>query len=49
VLAMPTEVERMDALGIEPTIAGPDELTALIRSDLAKWGPAVEKSGMAKE
>lgn len=49
VLAMPAVLERMDTLGIELIVAGPDELAALIKSDLAKWGPVVEKSGMAKE
>jgi tripartite-type tricarboxylate transporter receptor subunit TctC len=41
--------ERLDALGIELTVGGPDQLAALIKSDLAMWGPVVAKSGMAKE
>ena len=49
VLAMPAVLERLDALGIEITIGGPDELAALIKSDLATWGPVVKKSGIAKE
>ena len=49
VLAMPAVQERLDALGIELTVGGPDQLAALIKSDLATWGPVVAKSGMAKE
>ena len=49
VLALPAVQERLDSLGIEVTVGGPDELAALIKSDLATWGPVVEKSGMAKE
>jgi len=49
VLAMPVVQERMDTLGVELTVGGPDELAALVKSDLEKWGPVVEKSGMAKE
>ena len=49
VLAMAAVQERLDALGIELTVGGPDQLTALIKTDLATWGPVVAKSGMAKE
>jgi len=49
VLALPAVQERLDALGIDVSVAGPDELAALIKSDLAIWGPVVDKSGMAKE
>ena len=49
VLAMPAVQERLDALGVELTVGGPDQLAALVKSDLAMWGPVVEKSGMAKE
>ena len=49
VLALPAVKERMDALGIELTVAGPDELADLVRSDIAKWGPVVERSGLIKE
>ena len=49
VLAMPAVQERLDALGIELTVGGPDQLAALIKSDLATWGPVVAKSGIAKE
>jgi tripartite-type tricarboxylate transporter receptor subunit TctC len=49
VLALPEVQERMDALGIELTVAGPDELADLVRSDIAKWGPVVERSGLIKE
>jgi tripartite-type tricarboxylate transporter receptor subunit TctC len=49
VLAMPAVQERLDALGIDVTVGGPDQLAALIKSDLATWGPVVAKSGMAKE
>jgi tripartite-type tricarboxylate transporter receptor subunit TctC len=49
VLAMPVVQERLDTLGIELTVGGPDQLAALIKSDLATWGPVVAKSDMAKE
>jgi tripartite-type tricarboxylate transporter receptor subunit TctC len=49
VLALPAVQERLDSLGIEVTVGGPDQLAELIKSDLATWGPVVEKSGMAKE
>ena len=48
-LALPAVQQRLDALGIEVTVGGPDQLAELIKSDLATWGPVVEKSGMAKE
>jgi len=49
VLALPAVQNRLDTLGIELTVGGPDELAALVKSDLETWGPVVEKSGMAKE
>ena len=49
VLAMANVQERLDTLGVELTVGGPDQLAELVRSDLATWGPVVEKSGIAKE
>jgi tripartite-type tricarboxylate transporter receptor subunit TctC len=49
VLAMAAVQERLDALGVELTVGGPDQLAELVKTDLATWGPVVAKSGIAKE
>jgi tripartite-type tricarboxylate transporter receptor subunit TctC len=49
VLMLPAVQERLDSLGIEVTVGGPDQLAELIKSDLATWGSVVEKSGMTRE
>ena len=49
VLAMPAVKDRLAGLGIQLTVGGPDELEALVKSDLKKWGPVVEKAGLTKE
>jgi tripartite-type tricarboxylate transporter receptor subunit TctC len=41
--------ERLDVLGVELTVGGPDQLAGLVKSDLATWGPVIAKSGIAKE
>jgi tripartite-type tricarboxylate transporter receptor subunit TctC len=49
VLAMATVQERLDTLGVELTVGGPNQLAELVKTDLATWGPVVAKSGIAKE
>jgi tripartite-type tricarboxylate transporter receptor subunit TctC len=49
VLATATVQERLDTLGVELTVGGPDQLAGLVKSDLATWGPVIAKSGIAKE
>ena len=44
VLALPKIRERLTSLGVDIIAEGPDGLAALTKSDLAKWGPIVQKA-----
>jgi len=46
VLALPNVKERLSTLGVDVIAEGPDSLAALTKSDLAKWGPIIEKAGI---
>jgi tripartite-type tricarboxylate transporter receptor subunit TctC len=46
VLALPNVKERLSALGVDVLAEGPDALAALTKSDLAKWGPIIQKAGI---
>ena len=48
-LASPLVKERFAGLGVEPMKSGPAALDALTRSDLAKWGPVIQKAGIKPE
>lgn len=37
--------ERLEALGMEPTGLGPDELARIHKADYDKWGPVIKASG----
>ena len=37
--------DRLDSLGAVPWTLGPDQLLAVIKQDLARWGPIVKASG----
>jgi tripartite-type tricarboxylate transporter receptor subunit TctC len=46
VLAQPDVKERMFGLGLEVTPGTPDELAALVRSDIAKWTKVIREAGV---
>ena len=37
--------QRVEAMGLEPTGLGPDELAAVLRADYDRWGPVIRASG----
>jgi len=49
VLAMPEIRQRLEAMGMEPAGAGPDEFQAHIRSELQKWGKVVRDAGITAD
>ena len=49
VLKAPAMVEKLEALGVEVTPGGPDELARLTRDDFTKWSPVVVKAGIKPE
>ncbi len=49
VLAMPAVKKRLADLGLDPMTGGPAALGELTKSDLAKWGPIIEKAGIKLE
>jgi tripartite-type tricarboxylate transporter receptor subunit TctC len=48
ILALPAVKDRLTTLGYDISGDGPDQLTALIKSDTAKWAAVIEKAGIAK-
>jgi tripartite-type tricarboxylate transporter receptor subunit TctC len=46
VLAIPMIRERLTELGVDIIAEGPQALAALTKSDLEKWGPIVQKTGV---
>jgi tripartite-type tricarboxylate transporter receptor subunit TctC len=49
VVAMPDVRQRYRDLGIEAVSSSPEELTARLRNDIAKWAKVIEKSGIPKQ
>ena len=49
VLANPEVRQRLISSGMEPSHTSPEELGALVRKDLAKWGPIVKAAGFKRE
>jgi tripartite-type tricarboxylate transporter receptor subunit TctC len=49
VMAMPDIKQRILDLGTEPRGMTPDELGALLRDDIQKWGDVVERAGLKKK
>jgi len=45
-VALPDVRERMSSLGMEVAGSTPDELGALVRSDIAKWGKVIKEAGV---
>lgn len=45
IFAMPDVRERLAAQGIEPRTSTPEELTALVKSDLARWAEVIKATG----
>jgi tripartite-type tricarboxylate transporter receptor subunit TctC len=46
VMSTPAMASRMDGAGIEVRLGTPQEMTALIRADTARWAQVVKRSGM---
>ena len=49
ILARPEVLQKIAALGLEPAPAGPEELAAFHRADLAKWERLVKDAGIVPE
>ncbi len=49
ILATPAVKAKLAGLGVEPMQGGPAALGELTRSDLAKWGPIIQKAGIKLE
>ena len=49
VLANPEVRQRLMSSGMESSHTSPEELDALVRKDLAKWGPIVKAAGFKRE
>ncbi len=48
-LTSPDVVAKLSGIGMDPTIATPDDFAKLVASDYAKWGPIVTASGFKPE
>ena len=48
-LALPDVRQRLDALGFEPVGSTPEETTAFLRSELARWGKVIRERGITLE
>src|SRR5688572_29895952 len=49
VVAMPDVRKRFGEVGIEARASTPEQLSARLRSDIAKWGRVIEKAGIPKQ
>lgn len=49
ILKLPDVRSRLASLGFEPVGSTPEEFTALVRSELAKWGQAIKAAGIKSE
>ena len=45
-VALPDVKERMFGLGMEVAGSTPEQLAALVNSDIAKWGKVIKASGV---
>ena len=45
-MATPDLAERFIALGLEPTTSSPEEFSAFVKSEIAKWAKVVKASGL---
>jgi tripartite-type tricarboxylate transporter receptor subunit TctC len=48
VLTIPAARDRLTGLGVEINPAGPEELAALIKTDITKWGAVIRDAGIAR-
>ena len=48
-LALADVRQRLDALGFEPVGSTPEETTAFLRSELARWGKVIRERGITLE
>jgi putative tricarboxylic transport membrane protein len=48
VLPLPDVQEKSQRLGMDMRASTPDEMTARMKSDIAKWGAVIEKAGIPK-
>jgi len=48
ILLIPAVQDSLNTLGIEVNSAGPDQLGALVKGDIQKWGSVVQKAGIPK-
>ena len=46
ILAMPDTKENLLAMGLEPFISSPDQLAALMKADMAKWGKVIKDANI---
>lgn len=49
VLSSPGTVERLTALGAEPLVGGPQDVTALVSGDRERWGRVIREGGIKAE
>ena len=49
VLAIPEVRQRLSSSGLEPAPNTPEELAAMVKADLAKWGPIIKAVGIRKD
>jgi tripartite-type tricarboxylate transporter receptor subunit TctC len=38
--------DRLRIQGVEPQIQGPDQFREKVRSEIERWGPVIEKTGI---
>jgi len=48
ILRMTDVAERLGGLGLDPTGGTPEEFTAIVKSDLERWGKIIKDSGIEK-
>jgi len=49
IVALPSSREKYASLGLEPTLSSPDDLAAVTRQDLAKWGRIIKDKQIRAE
>ena len=45
-VALPAAAERIRQLGAEPWVQDPEQMAALLRAELEKWGPVIRTAGI---
>ena len=49
IVAQPTSKERLAASDLEPVVSRPEEFSAQIKSELAKWAAVIRAAGIKAE